>query len=315
MTKGPRLNSEMAETKARYEALQLSDGGAPKSLAENRAQQARLLQHWCEGAPEIAWNVDLIVPTRHGPIGARLSVPNNAESGPVAIFLHGGGWARGSTANGEWACQAVAHEAGLRVLSLNYSLAPENPFPTALDEIQDVMDWCRGPGEALGIDGSRIVLFGASAGGNLSLASALICRDTGKPMPKALGLIYGVFGNDFETESYKEFGPGQFGLSLARMKEYFEWYVPTGVDINHPYITPMKADLKGMPPSWIGFGALDVLRDDSIGINERLRGAGIETRFRNYDDLPHGFATYPRTVARSREALSDLAGFLRERAF
>lgn len=92
MTKGPRLNSELAETKARYEALQLSDGGAPKSLAENRAQQARLLQHWCEGAPEIAGNVDLIVPTRHGPIGARLSVHNNAESGPVAIFLHGGGW-------------------------------------------------------------------------------------------------------------------------------------------------------------------------------------------------------------------------------
>ncbi|RUV26471.1 alpha/beta hydrolase fold domain-containing protein, partial [Mesorhizobium sp. M5C.F.Ca.IN.020.32.2.1] len=131
MTRDPRLNCEMAETKARYEALQLSDGGAPKTLVENRAQQARLLQYWCEEAPDIAGKADLIVPTRHGPIEARLFVPTNTESGPVAIFLHGGGWARGSTANGEWACQAIANEARLRVLSLNYSLAPENPFPTA----------------------------------------------------------------------------------------------------------------------------------------------------------------------------------------
>lgn len=310
-----RLNREMAETKFRYDALQRSEGGALKSLAENRAQQARLLQYWCEGAPDIDGKVDVVVPTRHGAIHAKLFVPKRAEYGPVAIFLHGGGWARGSTANGEWACQAVAYEAGLRVLSLNYSLAPEKPYPTALEEIQDAMEWCREQGAALAIDGSRFVLFGASAGANLSLASALMSRDQGKPLPRALGLIYGVFSNDFETDSYIEFGVGQFGLSLARMREYFEWYVPTGVEVNQPYITPIIADLRGMPPSWIGFGALDVLRDDSIGIDQKLRAAGVETCLRCYDDLPHGFATYARTIGRAREALADLAGYLRERAF
>jgi acetyl esterase len=174
---------------ARQKALQEEDDGAPSSLAENRRQQDRLAPYWAEGAPEIAGIHDVLIPVPQREMKARLYQPRDPDPSAAVLFLHGGGWARGSIATGEWACRAFAAESRLPVLSLEYSLAPERPFPAAIDDIRAAMDWCAGHGEDLGADGRRLILTGTSAGANLSIAAALARRDAGEFAPIGLGLL------------------------------------------------------------------------------------------------------------------------------
>lgn len=313
MTKTPpTIDPDMMAAILKHKELQEADGGVPASLAENRAQQDRLAPYWAEGAPELAQVADLSLDGHRGPLAARLYRPDAGATTPVILFLHGGGWARGTIPTGEWACRALAAETGLTVLSLGYSLAPEHPFPAAIEDIRAAMDWCAAHGARHGIDGSRIFLAGTSAGGNLSLVAALARRDAGEAMPAGLGLFYGVFGDDLSTDSYAAYGPGQYGLSLARVKQYFEWYVPAGHSSRNPLISPLNADLTDMPPTWLGIAEFDVLRDDSFELARRLEAAHIPVEVRHFEDMAHGFAMYARTVPKARLALSDAAKFFRE---
>lgn len=309
-----KICPEMAAAIAKHKELQKADGGVPESLIENRLQQDRLAPYWAEGAPDVETVVDITIPGPKGTMEARLYRPSGDALQPVVLFLHGGGWARGTIATGEWACRALAAESGLTVVSLAYSLAPEQPFPAALNDIRAAMDWCADQGNELGFDGRRVFLTGTSAGANLSLATALARRDEGETLPIGLGLFFGPFGDNLETDSYKEYGPGQYGLSYARMKQYFEWYVPEGTKSNDPLISPINANLEGLPPVFVGVAEFDVLRDDSFILAGRLLAASVPTVVKHYRDLTHGYAMFARTVPSARKALSDTATFFRETA-
>lgn len=305
------IDSAMAAALARQKALVEADGGVPTTLAGNRAQQERLFPFWNEDAPPVATVVDLTIPGPGGPLAARLYRPDDAPADTLVLFLHGGGWARGSVATGDWGCRALAAGTGFAVLSLAYRLAPEHPFPAAILDIRAAAAWCRTEGAGHGIGAERLFLTGTSAGGNLSLTAALAMRDAGEPLPSGLGLFYGVFGDDLATPSYQTYGPGQYGLSYVRMKQYFEWYVPAGGRTDDPLVSPMHADLAGLPPVWLGIPELDVLRDDAIGLEPKLRAAGVRVTTDYYPDLTHGFAAYARLVPKARAALSDAAHFFR----
>jgi len=311
---GKTIGSEMAAAIAQHKELQKADGGVPNSLVENRLQQDRLAPFWAEGAPHVATIRDFSIPLPTGPIEARFYHPDAARHKPVILFLHGGGWARGTIATGEWACRALAAETGFAVVSLAYSLAPDRPFPAALNDISAAMDWCFANVEEVPFDGRHIFLTGTSAGANLSLAVALARRDEGKPLPIGLGLLYGPFDDNLETGSYKKYGPGQYGLSRARMAQYFDWYVPDGTQSSHPLISPINADLTGLPPVFLGIAEFDVLRDDSFQLAGRLVAANVPTEAKHYVDLAHGYAMYARMVPSARSALSDTAHFFRETA-
>lgn len=298
----------------KHKQLQEADGGIPNTLLENRLQQDRLAPYWSEGAPAVSEVVDQTITIGTGIRKIRIYRPYSPTRQAGILFLHGGGWARGTIATGDWACHTFASETNMTVVSLAYSLAPEAPFPAAINDIRATMDWCAEQGTELGFDGRRIFLTGTSAGGNLSLTAALARREYGEFMPIGLGLLFGVFGDNLETDSYREYGPGQYGLSYARMKQYFEWYVPDDVSSRHPLISPTNADLSGLPPTFVGVAEFDVLRDDSLLLADRLSAANIRFTIRHYEGLAHGYAMFGREVPAAVHALSETATFFRETA-
>ncbi|GLS33077.1 acetylesterase [Mesorhizobium albiziae] len=306
------IDADMLAAIKKHKELQEADGGIPDTLIENRRQQDCLAPYWSDGAPAVANIEDRTIPILGGERELRIYRPHNVKSDAVILFLHGGGWARGTISTGDWPCHTFAAETNLTVVSLAYSLAPEAPFPAAINDIRAAMDWCAEHGDELGFDGHRIFLTGTSAGGNLSLTTALARRDRGEFMPIGLGLLFGAYGDNLETDSYKEYGPGQFGLSYARMKQYFEWYVPAGKTSRDPLISPLHADLSGLPPTFIGVAEFDVLRDDSFLLAGRLAATATPLTVRYYEGLAHGYAVFARNVPAARRALSDTAAFFRE---
>lgn len=292
-------------------SFQEDDGGVPDTLAENRAQQARLAPYWAEGAPKIATAEDRTIPTLGGERNIRIYFPHDRKADAGILFLHGGGFARGNITQGDWACHTFAAETSLTVISLDYSLAPEAPFPAAVNDIRTAMDWCAGHGDALGFDGERLFLTGTSAGGNLSVTTALSRRDNNEFLPIGLASLYGGFGGNPDTESYKAYGAGQFGLSRARMEQYWDWYLPEGKTLDDPEVWPLYADLSGLPPTFIGIAEFDVLRDDSFLLAGRMAATSTPLTARYYAGLAHGYAYYARKVPSARRALSDTAAFFR----
>lgn len=306
------IDPEMMAAIKRHRELQESDGGVPDTLGENRRQQDRLAPHWSDGAPAVAKVLDQTMRLNGEERDIRIYQPNGAKPDAVILFLHGGGWARGTISTGDWACHTFAAETNLTVVSLAYSLAPEAPFPAAINDIRAAMDWCAEHGAELGFNGRRIFLTGTSAGANLSLTAALARRDQGEFMPIGLGLLFGVFGDNLETDSYKAYGPGQYGLSYARMKQYFEWYVPEGVTSREPLISPLCANLSRLPATFVGIAEFDVLRDDSFLLAGRLAATQTPLSVRYYEGLAHGYAMFANGVPAARRALSDTAAFFRK---
>ncbi|MGH0348102.1 alpha/beta hydrolase [Sinorhizobium meliloti] len=306
------IDPDMLVAIKKHKELQAADGGVPDTLVENRRQQDRLAPYWSDGAPAVSQVIDQTIDLNGEEKGIRIYRPHAEEPHAVILFLHGGGWARGTISTGDWACHTFAAETNLPVVSLAYSLAPEAPFPSAIDDIRAAMDWCAENGEALGFNGRRIFLTGTSAGGNLSVSAALARRDHEEFMPIGLAPLFGVFGCNLETDSYREYGPGQYGLSYARMKQYFEWYVPEGKMPREPLISPIHADLSGLPPTFVGIAEFDVLRDDSFLFAGKLAATSTPVTVRHYEGLAHGYAMFARGVPAARRALSDTAGFFRE---
>ncbi|HEY4200611.1 MAG TPA: alpha/beta hydrolase [Devosiaceae bacterium] len=302
------LDADMAAAMTTQADLITRDGGKPADAAGERAQQARLAPFWNEGAPSVAGVEELSIPGAV-PLRARLFRPT-LERTPIVIFVHGGGWRHGSIDTTEWHSRALAAGSGLAVLAISYRLAPEHPFPAGLDDVTNAIRWCAAGGLGPGLDHTKILLSGASAGANLALAATLRLRDEGGPAPRGLALYYGVFGDDLETESYRAFGDGRFGLSQAGMQAYFEAYLPAGHRPHDPYVAPLHASLAGLPPTWLGVAELDVLRDDSLLMDRRLRDVDVSVETQHYPGLVHGFCGRARMVPAARQAIVDGAGFL-----
>lgn len=302
------LDADMAVAMAKHSELVSADGGQATDVAGKRAQLARLTAFWNEGAPAVETVEDLTIPTTW-PMRARLFRPRAGETA-IVVFVHGGGWQQGSIDASEWHSRGLATESGLAVLSVSYRLAPEHPFPSALDDVVAAIRWCAAGGLGPTIRNDRILLSGASAGANLALGATLRLRDENGPMPLALALYYGVFGDDFDTESYRTFADGRFGLSRAGMQDYFGTYLPGGSGLPNPYAVPIKADLAGLPGIWLGTAELDVLRDDSLRLERRLHEMAIKVETTEYAGLTHGFCNRARMVPKARLAIADGARFL-----
>ncbi|PSH60878.1 alpha/beta hydrolase [Phyllobacterium sophorae] len=306
------IDPDMLAAIKKHKELQDADSGVPSTLSENRLQQDRLAPHWSAGAPQVASVSDTTIQINGVERHIRIYRPLTVDPAAVILFLHGGGWARGTISTGDWACHTFAAETNLTVISLAYSLAPEAPFPAAINDIRAAMDWCAENGSALGFDGRRIFLTGTSAGGNLSLTAALARRQHGEFMPIGLGLLFGIFGDNLDTDSYRQYGPGQYGLSHSRMEQYFKWYVPTGTVSRDPLISPLYADLSGLPATFIGIAEFDVLRDDSFLLAGKMAATSTPLTVRYYEGLAHGYAMYARAVPAAQRALSETAVFFRD---
>ncbi len=224
-------------------------------------------------------------------VPVRLYEPEDA-SGTV-VYLHGGGWVLGNLDSVDAVCRALANESGTRVVSVDYRLAPEHPFPAGL---QDALNVTR----ALEAD----VVAGDSAGGNLA---AVLARELREQLKLQL-LIYPVTDAGVNTPSYAEFD-GRYGLTAASMQRFWGLYLD-GADGLQPAASPLRGELKGLPPAYVITASHDVLRDEGEAYASALEGAGVPVTLRRVEGAIHGFWRW-QTTAIARDAVREAAAAVR----
>jgi acetyl esterase/lipase len=264
-----------------------------------------------EGGPGMAETRDIEVPGRRGGVPGRLYVPRGAShASPGVLYLHGGGFVIGSPATHDRLARELAEGTGARVVSLDYALAPEHPYPAGLDDCVDAARWFGAHADELGIDAARLVIGGDSAGATLAAATLLRLRDErlGSCFRGAL-LIYGQYA-DGETPSLQAWGDRDLILSRRAIEWFRDHYVPGGASPSDPYLVPLGADLSGFPPSIIVVGTLDPLLADSEMFAAALRKAGVPVELHVFEDGPHAFVQMPM-LDMAADALAKLCAFAR----
>ncbi len=254
---------------------------------------------------EVAEVVDLMIPGPAAPLRVRVYRPRSTELLPVVIWFHGGGWVVGTLDSHDPVCRALANRTPCVVVSVDYRLAPEWPFPAALDDAWAATQWVADEALKLGADASRVVVAGDSAGGNLAAAVALRARDSG-PSLALQALVYPVTDFDFESESYARYESG-LNLTRAKMQWYWEQYL-AGADGLHPDASPLRApDLAGVAPALVQVAELDPLLSEGEAYAARLAEAGVPVTLTRYDGMIHGFIRMPALVAEADFSLAEIA--------
>jgi acetyl esterase len=284
------------------------------SAVEARRQFETFAAALNHGGPEMAERRDLTVPGRRGPIGARLHVPENAgATSPGLLYLHGGGFVIGSPTTHDRLARELADAIGCRVLSLDYALAPEHPYPAGLDDCVDAARWLGEHGRELGIDPGRLLIGGDSAGANLSAATILRLRAEGTAMRfRAALLIYGRFCPD-ETESLLAWGDRDLVLSKPVMEWFRRQYAGDETPRDDPFYAPLLGQLAGFPPSVVVVGTLDPLLDDSRLFAAALEKAEVPVELHVYDDGIHAFLQMAM-LDMCGDAIAKVAAFARSKA-
>jgi acetyl esterase len=197
------------------------------------------------------------------------------------------------------------------VLSVGYRLAPEDPFPAAVEDCLAGFRWAIDQCGRLGVDPARVAVAGDSAGGNLAAATALLCREEGRAAPAMQALIYPVTDASGRRPSRERFAAG-FLLTDADMDSFEDHYLPPGVDRADPRVSVLRApDLAGLPPAYIATAGFDPLRDEGEAYAERLREAGVRVALRRHPGLIHSFANMTAISREARSAMLELCGALR----
>jgi acetyl esterase/lipase len=243
---------------------------------------------------------------------ARHYSPAQVGPPPLLVFVHGGGWTVCDLDTHDEACRILCHHAGVQVLSVDYRLAPEHPFPAGLEDVMAAWRWAHANAEQLGADAERVAIGGDSAGGNLSaVATYLLARDGG-PVPALQILIYP--GTDF-VERYRSselFGSGFFLTNANRDWCESHYLNGTGADRSDPRLSPLRApDLSGLAPAIVVTAAFDVLRDEGEVYAASLRAAGNRVVLFRAQGLIHGFINMTSVNRASRDATIMLAGMIR----
>jgi acetyl esterase len=224
-------------------------------------------------------------------VSVRSYEPDGASG--TLVYLHGGGWVLGNLDSVDAVCRALAHEARTRVVSVDYRLAPEHPFPAGLEDARAVT-------RALAAD----VIAGDSAGGNLAAVVAAELRER----LKLQLLIYPVTDAGVNTPSYAQFD-GRYGLTAASMQRFWRLYLD-GAEGLQPAASPLRADLEGLPPAYVLTASHDVLRDEGEAYAHALRDAGVPVTLRRVEGTMHGFWRW-QTTAIARAAVREAAAAVR----
>jgi len=301
------------QVKALLDAFAEQNAGQPK-MSELPPADARQLYLGMAAMLDltdvpIGKSEDRTIPGPAGDIPVRIYTPVAAGGGslPLLMFFHGGGWVIGDLDTHDSLCRTLANESGCKVVAVDYRLAPENPYPAAVDDCYAALVWAEGNAHDLGVDPNRIAVTGDSAGGNLAAAMCLKAKAEGGPKIGFQLLIYPVTDAGMQTGSYKSFPEGYF-LEADSMAWFFDSYAPSGVDRSEPYLSPLQAkDLSGLPKAMVITAGFDVLRDEGKAYAEALKKAGVEVDYVNYDGMIHGFFNTQAAIGASTPAIKKAA--------
>jgi acetyl esterase len=277
-----------------------------------REHSERFFAPFNAGGPRMKEVRNLQVPSRRGDLSARLYVPDEARApSPGLLFFHGGGFMLGSLSTHDRLVRELAQRLGARLLSLDYGLAPEHPYPQGLDDCVDCARWLSAHAADLGVDPARMLIGGDSAGATLSAATLLRLRDEGSaPLIAGAILLYGRYTMG-ETESLRAWGDRELILSRRQMKFFADAYGGGGDPRSRPYLAPAEADLRGFPPALLIVGTLDPLLSDSQIFAAALKGAGVPAELHVFEDGIHAFLQLP-IFDMTGDAFARIAAFARK---
>jgi acetyl esterase len=227
---------------------------------------------------------------------------------PVLVYLHGGGWCMGSLETHDALCRRIADRSACAVLAVDYRLAPEHPFPAALDDAATVLSYVRASGRELGVDPARIAIGGDSSGGHLATVTARRQRDAATPLDHQV-LIYPTIDPLTSSESHETLG--DYGIDRASTALAWQTFAPNAADRFTPDVAPLAADLAGMPPTLMVSAEYDVLRDENDEYADALVTAGVPVVHVRYQGVNHGFARKLALYDAARAAADQVAMTLR----
>jgi len=223
------------------------------------------------------------------------------------LYLHGGGYAIGSIATHRYLMQGISRASGARVLGIDYRLAPENPFPAAVEDAVTAWRWML----QQGLDPKRCAIAGDSAGGGLTIATMVALRDRGVPLPGAAAVLspwtdLAGTGASVKTKAAEDPMVTEPGLRMMA-----DAYL-SGQDAKTPLASPLYANLSGLPPTLVQVGTAEILLDDATRFTERARAAGVEVELEPWEDMIHVFQCFPM-LAEAEQAIDRIGSFVRAR--
>jgi acetyl esterase len=296
---------------ARARGESLAEDTGPTAARAQRLAEARIVAE--RPTIPMARVEPVEVPGPAGAIPARLYVPHPTEEGPrgLLVYFHGGGWVIGDLDTHDSPCRFLAAHSGAAVLAVDYRLAPEHPFPAAVEDAVAAYRWVSENADRLGADPARIAVGGDSAGGNLAAVVCLAARDEGATPPAMQLLIYPVTETGRELPSRRAFEEG-FLLTRRDMAYYEDRYLPPGADRDDPRVSVLRApDLSGLPPAYVSTAGFDPLRDEGEAFAERLREASVPVALRRHPGLVHSYVNFTAICPTARAAVLEACGALR----
>jgi acetyl esterase len=249
---------------------------------------------------------DWLVPLRGRTLSLRRYAHQKAPvQQPTLLYFHGGGFTIGSIQTHDSLCRSLAAKSGVMVLSLDYRLAPEHPFPAAPDDALETLLWVRANAAKLGIEPTRIALGGDSAGANLAAVTTIAARDLNIPIALQL-LINPNLASGFQSASHIEFAEGYL-LDRKTIEWFYSNYLPPNEQQQWRFAPMLTDNLSQVAPAWLGLASHDPLRDEGLQYGERLRAANVEVNLNVYDGMMHNFMMQGGLIPEVLQAHRDAA--------
>lgn len=251
---------------------------------------------------------DCRIPSEAGGVPVRIYRPSAEEGLPVVQWMHSGGFVIGDLDQNEEYLRRLSNAVGSVVVSVDYRLAPEHPYPAAIDDARLVWEWIKSDPAELDANVSSAALAGESAGANLSLSLSQQLKDEGRPMPSAVVSFYGTVETRISNP--------ELSTSLLTPEDavwFWDQYVPRSSDRERPYVSPARAtDVSGLPPTLLITAEIDATRDATEAYVRRLEAAGVPVVSTRYEGMMHGFATMVASLEPAAELFETTSAFLRE---
>jgi acetyl esterase len=255
---------------------------------------------------------DIAIAGADGDLPLRVYHPDPGETLPTLCFFHGGLWTLGTLDSIDEVCRHLARRSRRVVVSVDYRLAPEHPFPAGLEDCVAAVEWVRENGAALGADPSQMAVGGTSAGGNLATATCLYGREFGGPSVEGQLLLYPMLDSGVDTPSLDEHADGPF-LTRRDVEWAYDTYLRSPVDRYNPFVSPLRADsLSGLPPALVVTAGFDPLRDEGAAYATALADAGVPVKHDHEPAMPHGFLSLAADVDAAAEALDRVVAALQD---
>ena len=284
---------------------QMEAAGAPQ-MSTLTPEEARVSTDVSSlaGIPEAVASVEeRHIPGPAGDIPIRIYTPQGQGPFPALIYYHGGGWVIGNLDVVDVPCRQLANRTGCVVISVDYRLAPEHPFPAPAEDAYAAVEWVAANGDEIDVDSSKIAVSGDSAGGNLAAVVCLMAKDKGGPKISYQILFYPVTEHSYETKSYQENADGYF-LTKDSMVWFWNHYLQQEEDGKNPYASPLLAeDVSGLPPALVVTAEYDPLRDEGEAYAKKLLDAGVGVTLKRYEGLIHGFIWMTGALPQGIEAI------------